>query len=334
LLRISSFVSTSLLALMTAGAVAAQTASPQTQGEDRVKASDEVSVEEVVVTGSRVRTTYNSPTPVNVVGAERMQQLAIPDVATALNQIPSFRATVSSSTILFRVSGAIGGNTPDLRGLGVSRTLVLVDGKRQTPTTQSGTVDLNLIPTALIKGIDVVSGGGSAVYGSDALAGVVNFIMKKDFEGVQIDASYSFYQHNNDFDGVGNIRTTIASRAATNPSQFQLPDNNVIDGYGKEVTFIMGVNAPDDRGNLTAYATYRNDDAILQANRDYSACAIAVPSAALPNNFTCGGSSTSYPGRFTDFGSAANGLNATIDSATGNTFRRSRTRRTSTTTAR
>ena len=73
------------------------------------QASEPVAVEEVVVTGSRVRTTYNSPTPVNVVGAERMQQLAIPDVATALNQIPSFRATVSASTILFRVSGAIGG---------------------------------------------------------------------------------------------------------------------------------------------------------------------------------------------------------------------------------
>jgi len=181
LLRISSFVSTSLLALMTAGAVAAQTASPQTQGEDRVKASDEVSVEEVVVTGSRVRTTYNSPTPVNVVGAERMQQLAIPRRATALNQIPSFRATVSSSTILFRVSGAIGGNTPDLRGLGVSRTLVLVDGRRFVPSTDSGGVDLNGVPNALVKRTEIVTGGASAAYGADAVAGVVNLILDTKF---------------------------------------------------------------------------------------------------------------------------------------------------------
>lgn len=195
MLRISSFVSTSLLALMTAGAVAAQTASPQTQGEDRAKASDEVSVEEVVVTGSRVRTTYNSPTPVNVVGAERMQQLAIPDVATALNQIPSFRATVSSSTILFRVSGAIGGNTPDLRGLGVSRTLVLVDGRRFVPSTDSGGVDLNGVPNALVKRTEIVTGGASAAYGADAVAGVVNLILDTKFNGLRLDASVGASDH-------------------------------------------------------------------------------------------------------------------------------------------
>ncbi len=136
-----------------------------------------------------MRTTYNSPTPVNVVGAERMQQLAIPDVATALNQIPSFRATTSASTILFRVNGAIGGNTPDLRGLGTSRTLVLVDGRRFVPSVNSGGVDLNGVPNALVKRSEVVTGGASAAYGADAVAGVVNLILDTKFNGLKIDAS-------------------------------------------------------------------------------------------------------------------------------------------------
>ena len=176
---------------MAAGAVSAQTTAP----DDAAKTPEAVSVEEVVVTGSRVRTTYNSPTPVNVVGAERMQQLAIPDVATALNQIPSFRATVSSSTILFRVSGAIGGNTPDLRGLGVSRTLVLVDGRRFVPSTDSGGVDLNGVPNALIKRTEIVTGGASAAYGADAVAGVVNLILDTKFSGLRLDASVGASDH-------------------------------------------------------------------------------------------------------------------------------------------
>lgn len=277
--------------------------------------AQETDVGSVVITGSRI------PQP-NLVGTSPVTQVTSEDITTAgvtkvedlVNSLPQAFAAQNSSVS----NGASGTATVDLRGLGSVRTLVLIDGRRLPyGSPNDPAADLNQIPGGMVERVEVLTGGASAVYGSDALAGVVNFIMKKDFEGVQIDASYSFYQHNNDFDGVGNIRTTIASRAVTNPSQFQLPDNNVIDGYGKEITFIMGVNAPDDRGNLTAYATYRNDDAILQANRDYSACAIANPSGALPNNFTCGGSSTSYPGRFTDFAT----YNFTINSATGNTFR-------------
>jgi iron complex outermembrane receptor protein len=195
LLKIASLVSTSLFALMAASSVSAQTAPSTGASADANKASDSVSVEEVVVTGSRVRTTYNSPTPVNVVGAERMQQLAIPDVATALNQIPSFRATASASTILFRVNGAIGGNTPDLRGLGTSRTLVLVDGRRFVPSLDSGGVDLNSVPNALIKRSEVVTGGASAAYGADAVAGVVNLILDTKFNGLKVDASAGRSEH-------------------------------------------------------------------------------------------------------------------------------------------
>lgn len=279
--------------------------------------AQDTEVEAVVVTGSRI------PQP-NLVGTSPVTQVTSEDITTAgvtkvedlINSLPQAFAAQNSSVS----NGASGTATVDLRALGSVRTLVLIDGRRLPyGSPNDAAADLNQIPSGMVERVEVLTGGASAVYGSDAIAGVVNFIMKKDFEGVQIDAQYSFFQHHNDYDGVGNVRDVIAGRAATNPSQFQLPDSNVIDGYGKEITLLMGVNAPDDRGNLTAYVTYRNDDAILQANRDYSSCSLAAPKAATPKDFTCGGSGTSYPGTFTaDFGA---GSTYTVDSGTGNTFR-------------
>ncbi|MCF8503943.1 MAG: TonB-dependent receptor [Caulobacter sp.] len=277
--------------------------------------AQETTVEAVTITGSRI------PQP-NLVGTSPVTQVTSEDIATAgvtkvedlINSLPQAFAAQNSSVS----NGASGTATVDLRALGSVRTLVLIDGRRMGyGSPNDAAADLNQIPGGMVERVEVLTGGASAVYGSDAIAGVVNFIMKKDFEGVQIDAQYSFYQHQNDYDGVGNLRSVIAGRAATNPSQFALPDSNVTDGYGKEVTMMLGVNAPDDRGNLTAYVTYRNNDAILQGQRDYSSCAIGAPAALTPNNFQCGGSSTTFPGRFTDFAT----FDFTIDPATGNTFR-------------
>ncbi|MFZ5670569.1 MAG: TonB-dependent receptor plug domain-containing protein [Pseudomonadota bacterium] len=276
--------------------------------------AQDTEVEAVVVTGSRIpQPNLVTTSPVTQVTSEDLSVAGVTKVEDLINSLPQAFAAQNSSVS----NGASGTATVDLRALGSVRTLVLIDGRRMPyGSPNDPAADLNQIPGGMVERVEVLTGGASAVYGSDAVAGVVNFIMKKDFEGVQIDAQYSFYQHHNDYDGVGNLRSVIAGRAATNPSQFALPDSNVIDGYGKDVTVLIGVNAPDDRGNLTAYATYRNNDAILQANRDYSACAIGNPSGATPNNFTCGGSSTSYPGRFTDFAT----FDYTISSATGNTF--------------
>ncbi len=109
--------------------------------------AQDASLETVIVTGSHIPSSFNSPTPVNVVDDARMQNLAIPTVADALNQLPSFRATTTTTTQLFRVTGTIGGNNVDLRGLGATRTLVLIDGRRFVPESDSGTVDLNAIPS-------------------------------------------------------------------------------------------------------------------------------------------------------------------------------------------
>ena len=280
--------------------------------------AQETTVEAVTITGSRI------PQP-NLVGTSPVTQMTSEDISVAgvtkvedlINSLPQAFAAQNSSVS----NGASGTATVDLRGIGSVRTLVLIDGRRLPyGSPNDPAADLNQIPGGMVERVEVLTGGASAVYGSDAIAGVVNFIMKKDFEGVQIDAQYSFYQHHNDFDGVGNIRNVVAARAATNPSQFALPDANVTDGYGKEVTMLIGVNAPDDRGNLTAYVTYRTDDAISQADRDFSACSLGTTEQVLGGvqSFRCGGSGTSFPGTFTDF----NLFNYTINSAGGgNTFR-------------
>ncbi len=155
-------------------------------------------VETVIVTGSHLASSFNSPTPVNVIDDQRMQNLAIPNVADALNQLPSFRATTSNTSDLFRVSGTIGGNNVDLRGLGATRTLVLVDGRRFVPESDSGTVDLNAIPSSLVKRSEVVTGGASAAYGADAVAGVVNLILDTKFEGFKADLSGGISGHGDD----------------------------------------------------------------------------------------------------------------------------------------
>src|SRR5690606_31541911 len=100
---------------------------------------------------------------------------------------------------------------------------------------------------AMVERVEILTGGASAVYGSDAIGGVVNFIMKRDFEGVQFDAQYGLYQHNNDYGGPGQVqlRDVIKGRAATNPSAFVLPPDNVTDGEAREFNVTMGVSTDD-----------------------------------------------------------------------------------------
>ena len=146
---------------------------------------------EILVTGSRLgRTSFNSPTPVNVVGQERVQDLNITNVADALNQIPSFRPLTSPATNSLRAGTNIGGRSLDLRGLGTARTLTLIDSRRNVPSGDENTFDLNSIPSILIKRSEVVTGGASAAYGADAVAGVVNLILDTRLTGVKGELSY------------------------------------------------------------------------------------------------------------------------------------------------
>ena len=256
-------------------------------------ASQDAQLDEIVVTGSRIpQANLVTTSPVTQVTGEDIDVAGVTRVEDLVNQLPQAFAAQNSTVS----NGATGTATVSLRNLGATRTLVLVDGRRLGyGSPNSSPADLNQIPGQLVERVEVLTGGASAVYGSDALAGVVNFIMRRDFEGVQLDAQYGFYQHNNDYDGVGNLRNVISGRAATNPAQFRLPADDVNDGFSKEATLLLGIGTEDGRGNATAYISYRNNDPILQGERDYSACALGGFSGA---NFTCGGSGTSNPGLF------------------------------------
>jgi outer membrane receptor protein involved in Fe transport len=272
-------------------------------------APQDTQLDEIVVTGSRIpQTNLTTTSPVTQVTGEDIDIAGVTRVEDLVNQLPQAFAAQNSTVS----NGASGTATVSLRNLGSSRTLVLIDGRRMGyGSPNDDAADLNQIPEQLVERVEVMTGGASAVYGSDAVAGVVNFIMKKDFEGIQIDAQYGFYQHHNDYDGPGNLRDVIAGRAATNPAQFRLPDDDVADGESKSVNIIMGVQAPDGRGNLMAYAGYRNNNPVLGADRDYSSCALGGEAGG---SFTCGGSSTAFPGRFI---SQANGADLTVGGAAG-----------------
>jgi outer membrane receptor protein involved in Fe transport len=160
-------------------------------GQGVAQAQDsEGTVEEIVVTGSRiVRSGFTAPTPVTVVGADRIEKLGVTNVGDALANLPAFRNTAGPNTSNIQPANA-GFRQADLRGIQPQRTLVLVDGHRFVPTTQQGTIDLNLIPTLLLQRAEVVTGGASAQYGSDAVAGVVNLILNRRFEGVSGQIQY------------------------------------------------------------------------------------------------------------------------------------------------
>jgi outer membrane receptor protein involved in Fe transport len=159
---------------------------PPTQPDQADATSDKGG--DIVVTGSRLgRTGYDAPTPVNVVGDDRLKKLNIQNIGDALNQIPSFRPINGPATNSFRVSGAIGARTLDLRGLGATRTLTLVDGRRFVSSSENNTVDLNSIPSIIVQRAEVVTGGASAAYGANAVSGVVNLILDTKLNGFKAD---------------------------------------------------------------------------------------------------------------------------------------------------
>jgi iron complex outermembrane recepter protein len=277
------------------GAITTAVVAPFAHAQDSAGATE---LETIVVTGSRIKqANLESSSPVTQVTAADIEAQGVTRIEDLINQLPQAFAAQNATV----ANGASGTATVNLRGLGSSRTLVLVDGRRMPygGVSQSA-ADLNQIPSQLIERVEILTGGASAIYGSDAIAGVVNFITKKNFEGVEVSGQYSFYQHKNDFGGPGavKLRDVIAGRARTNPAQFALPDNNVTDGFGREATLLVGMSTEDGRGNFTAYAGWMENDEILQRDRDFSACAL---NSGPTVSFSCGGSGTASPARLTDF---------------------------------
>ncbi len=264
--------------------------------------------DEIIVTGSRIPSANAvAASPVTTIGNVEFDIRGTTRVEDLVNTLPQAFAAQGANTS----NGATGTAQVSLRGLGANRTLVLINGRRmQYGSMISSAPDLNQIPGALVERVDVLTGGASAVYGSDAISGVVNFIMIDDFEGVRIDGQLSGYQHNNNNQRAQDV---LSSAVASPGSDVSIPESGVFDGEGQEITLIIGANSEDGRGNVTAYAGYRNNDAILQADRDYSKCAYAGGDPV----FTCAGSSTTPNGRF-----FTNNGDYTLDeNGPGDTFR-------------
>lgn len=227
-------------ALLVTGLVPAAASAQATVTDET--AAEETSQQQIIVTGSRIARDPNAvaPVPISTVDAEDLRNFGGTDPTAALRQIP---ALISSSTVADSLergpTGTVGQATLNLRQLGSNRTLVLVDGWRHVSgVAGSQTVDVSTIPNALIERVEVLTGGASAVYGADAVTGVVNYVLKRDFEGVQLNG--------------------------------QMGLSTKGDGRNYRIEGVIGQNFADGRGNITFAAGYSDDDEVLLGARDFT----------------------------------------------------------------
>jgi outer membrane receptor protein involved in Fe transport len=251
-------------------------------------------LEQVIITGSRIPVSSNlsSTSPIQAVSSQEIDMEGHSDTTDVLNELPQniMNAAVDFGNHSNPLAETGGIATVDLRGLGPQRTLVLVDGRRlgvgdSSTSNPNPAPDIDQIPAALIERVEVVTGGASAVYGSDAMAGVVNFIMKKNFEGVEVGGQYSVFQHDNKEDAIQGLETANA---------IPPPTGSVLDGSNRDLSIIMGTNTNSGNGNITAYFTYHNASPVAGDPRDFSDCELGSISATA---WDCENSSNSN--RFT-----------------------------------
>ena len=270
---------------LVAGATTTILAAPSAMAFAEEAAAEEKGVERIQVTGSRIRRSeLTAVTPIIEISAQEFAISGNLNIEQKLAELPSTLPSFGPSSN----NPGDGTATVDLRGLGASRTLVMVNGRRWVPATQSGVVDLNTIPASLIENVEIITGGASAVYGSDAIGGVVNFKMKDDFEGVEISTLYDV--------------TTEGDAEKFN------------------LDLTMGGNFADDRGNAVLYVGYSKRESLFQGDRDFSSVALAerggelVPggSSGIPGTRIFGGptlntgaNAGSSLGRFLPDGSGA-----------------------------
>jgi outer membrane receptor protein involved in Fe transport len=264
------------------------TTSPSTSAEGEAVES----TGDIIVTGSRIpQPNLTSASPVTVVTAQEVKLSGTTRTEDLINSLPQSFAAQGSNVS----NGSTGTATVNLRGLGTARTMVLINGRRMHPgDPRAPAPDINFIPSSLIKRVDVLTGGASSVYGADAVAGVVNFIMDTEFRGLRIDGQASAFMHDND------ANDTIL--VANGVRGFRPPSGRSVNGGAADISVAFGAGFDDNRGSIMAYATYRTQRPVLQASRDYSFCALAAratrQSGTPPRDFNCGGSATSATGTF------------------------------------
>src|SRR6266852_1502928 len=226
----------------------AQPAAPAAQPA-RTAAAEQV--ERIEITGTRIpQVNVEGPSPVTTLNAQDIKFDGHAKAEDLLNQLPQVYTSQGSNSS----NGATGTANVNLRNLGPTRNLVLLNGRRLPPgSPRSGSdsyaADLNQIPAPLIQRVELLTGGASAVYGSDAISGVVNFIMNDRFEGLQVNVDRSFYNHHQQ----NPVADVVGARAATNPSQFAVPGDVAHDGDIKNYSLLMGSNFAGNRGNATVF---------------------------------------------------------------------------------
>jgi iron complex outermembrane recepter protein len=254
-------------------------------------------LQEIIVTGSRIAAPNEvSTSPIQVLSSKYIEVSGKTDISDLLTQLPqiftnSLGQDLGNGTSGLSTAGGVA--TADLRGLGPNRTLVLVDGRRLgqgSPYTfiQSPAPDLDQIPAGLVERVEVVTGGASAAYGSDAIAGVVNFIMKRNFEGIRVDGQFDENWHDN---GDGFVQGLVRQFNNSVP-----PTGTARDGRQRNFDLLMGTNFADGKGNITAFLSYRHADPVASSQRDFGSCQLNPVFDATGVNVTgtvCGGSSNS-----------------------------------------
>lgn len=221
----------------TQAASADEPASPESK-ESKTK------IEDIVITGSRIRRQdYESQSPIVTLQSDLFENKSAVAIEATMNQLPQFRPSGSQNAAspaqnpFPSATGTPGASTLDLRGLGPQRTLVLVDGRRAQPANSQLVVDINSIPAAALESVETITGGAAATYGADAVAGVVNFKLKRNFQGLQIDGQYGISQEGDD----------------------QEP----------QLSVLIGTNFADNRGNVMLALNYAKRSQIQGRDRDW-----------------------------------------------------------------
>jgi len=259
--------------------------------------NDDEAIDEIIITGTRIHNqNVIAASPITTIGIEEIEAKQTPNVERIFRDLP---ITIPGDGENVN-NGTAGQATLDLRGLGPERSLLLIDGKRLAPYDINGQVTTDVIPINMLERVDVVTGGASAVYGSDAMSGAVNFVLRDNFEGVELDLGYS---------------DTNSGKAVAGGG-----------GHTEYIAGLFGVNFEDDRGNITLGASKTSRGSILLAEREFglygvsSATGSGLGSAPAEPDPSCSGGEGSFATAFTTGVGSTTAIPGTLDLRSGNSY--------------